>query len=86
MAEKFADADFPDDHDEESDLESGLNTNHTYWCAFCGEENEVFVDGSGARRQQFTEDCTVCCRPNLLTITIGYDDSVTIDVEREYDA
>ena len=41
----------------------------TYGCAFCGEENEVLVDPSGARRQTFTEDCTVCCRPNLITLT-----------------
>ncbi len=84
MDEKLPEEDFPDE--DEEDAGSGLNANHTYWCAFCGEENEVFVDGSGARRQQFTEDCTVCCRPNLLTLTIGYDDQITIDVEREYDA
>lgn len=63
-----------------------LNEFHPYDCAFCGEENEVFVDGSGARRQQFTEDCEVCCRPNLLTIQIERDDWVSIAVEREYDA
>ena len=35
----------------------------TYECAFCGEENEVLVDPGGGRRQTFTEDCAVCCRP-----------------------
>ena len=66
--------------------ETGINQENPYDCAFCGEENSVFVDGSGARVQRFTEDCTVCCRPNLLTITIERDDSVWLDVEREYDA
>ncbi len=66
--------------------EPGLNEWHPYSCAFCGEENEVFVDGSGARTQQFTEDCAVCCRPNLLTISIERDGWISINVEREYDA
>jgi hypothetical protein len=63
-----------------------LNDYHTYWCAFCGEENEVFVDASGARVQRFTEDCAVCCRPNLITIMIGFNGEITVDVEQEYDA
>ncbi len=41
----------------------GLMTSVTYDCVFCGEENDVLVDPSGGRHQTFTEDCTVCCRP-----------------------
>ena len=40
----------------------------TYGCAFCGEENDLTVDPSGGRRQTFTEDCTVCCRPIFFTV------------------
>jgi hypothetical protein len=57
-----------------------------YACAFCGEENEVFPDRTGGRRQTFTEDCTVCCRPNLITLTFGDDGDVEIEVIREYEA
>lgn len=57
----------------------------TYACAFCGEDNEVLVDPSGARRQTFTEDCTVCCRPNLITLVFDGDD-VRLDVVQEYEA
>lgn len=63
-----------------------LNELTPYNCEFCGEENEVFVDASGARLQKFTEDCQVCCRPNLLTIRIERDGEFGIEVEREYDA
>lgn len=63
-----------------------LLSQEPYDCAFCGEENEVSVDGSGARAQRFTEDCAVCCRPNLLSITIQHDNSVEIIVEQEYEA
>lgn len=57
----------------------------TYSCAFCGEDNEVLVDPSGGQRQTFTEDCTVCCRPNLITLVI-HGDNVSLDVVQEYEA
>ena len=58
----------------------------TYACAFCGEENEVFVDASGGRRQTFTEDCAVCCRPNLITLVVDEDGDVDLQVTQEYEA
>lgn len=58
----------------------------TYDCAFCGEENEVFVDPSGGRHQTFTEDCAVCCRPNLITLELEDDGTVLIRVVQEYEA
>jgi hypothetical protein len=57
----------------------------TYSCAFCGEENNILVDPSGGRRQTFTEDCTVCCRPNLITLVFEGDD-VRLDAVQEYEA
>lgn len=77
---------FPDEPEDEA----GLNEFHPYDCAFCGEENEFFADATpfqtGARRQQFTEDCAICCRPNLITLTLEKDGYLSIEVEREYDA
>ena len=57
----------------------------TYACAFCGEENEVFVDVTGGRCQTFTEDCAVCCRPNLITLTLDDDGDAEIEATREYE-
>jgi hypothetical protein len=57
-----------------------------YACAFCGEENELDPDPSGARRQTFTEDCTVCCRPNLITLTFDDDGDAEVEVTQEYEA
>ena len=58
----------------------------TYECAFCGEENEIVVDVSGGRRQSFTEDCAVCCRPNLITLVVDEDGDVELQVTQEYEA
>lgn len=55
-------------------------------CAFCGATNAILVDPSGGLRQQYTEDCQTCCRPNLLVIEI--DDpsgEVRIDAGRDSD-
>jgi hypothetical protein len=58
----------------------------TYDCAFCGEENELLVDPSGGRRQTFTEDCAVCCRPNLVSVIIDENGDVDLQVTQEYEA
>ncbi len=77
----------------EDDIEysnaSSLDDDLVYSCDFCGEPNAASFDMSAfahARRQQFTEDCAVCCRPNLLTLEIDRDGFVLIDAQREYDA
>ncbi len=52
----------------------------TYRCAGCGEENEVFVEPGIAARQQFVEDCVVCCRPMVITANWN-PDTETYDLE-----
>jgi len=44
-----------------------------FQCAGCGEWNETSVDESAGSGQSYVEDCQVCCKPNLLTIS--YDRS-----------
>ena len=57
-----------------------------YPCAACGETNETQLDLSGGYSQQYTEDCHVCCRPNLLTITVDPETHiVSIANELEYE-
>ncbi len=58
----------------------------TYACAFCGEENDTLVDPSAGRRQTYTEDCTVCCRPNLLTVTLDRQGRARVEASQEYEA
>ena len=53
----------------------------TYACASCGEENETLIDPTGGFQQVYTEDCAVCCRPNLLRIHISPEGEPSVDVE-----
>ena len=32
-------------------------------CPHCGEPLDAFVDPVGGERQDYVEDCAVCCRP-----------------------
>ena len=40
----------------------------TFQCGGCFEWVETTVDESGGSRQQYVEDCQVCCQPNVLTV------------------
>jgi hypothetical protein len=74
---------------DDENQDGGLNEYHSYLCAFCGEENEVWIDGSLAEfggQTRLTEDCAICCRPNLIIITISRNGDIFLDVEAEYDA
>ncbi len=55
----------------------------SYICAVCGEEIETLVDESQGSEQEYIEDCTVCCRPNVLRVHIDEDGEVTIDAAFE---
>ena len=55
----------------------------TFWCAACGESNEVDVDLPAGRRQSYVEDCQVCCRPNLLRIRLDAEGNVQVEAENE---
>lgn len=56
----------------------------SYRCAYCGEPNETLVDPTGGLRQKYVEDCSVCCRPNVLRIMVDPEtSSVTVEPEPE---
>lgn len=53
-----------------------------WYCAECGEANETLLDLTGGYRQEYVEDCAVCCRPNLLTITVE-PESLVVDIRND---
>ena len=38
-------------------------------CPHCGEPIDVYVDPGGGEYQEYVEDCSVCCRPILISAT-----------------
>jgi hypothetical protein len=43
----------------------------TVECPFCGQTDELYVDLGGGERQEYVEDCAVCCRPRVVHVEPG---------------
>src|SRR5258706_4438842 len=55
----------------------------TYICNACGEEIVVPIDLSAGTSQEYTEDCPVCCRPNVIHVVVDEAGDVRVWAERE---
>jgi hypothetical protein len=60
-----------------------MNDEASYICDSCGEEIVVPIDLSAGERQQYVEDCPVCCHPNV--ISIEFDESGEVRVWSEHE-
>jgi len=38
-------------------------------CPYCGEQLDVVIDWS-VTRQEYIEDCQICCKPMVLTVSV----------------
>lgn len=57
----------------------------TVQCPYCGESFETNVDAS-AGGQEYIEDCQVCCRPIVFTVTAADDgDIARVETRRDDD-
>lgn len=54
-----------------------------YICDSCGEEIVVTVDISAGSRQDYVEDCPVCCHPMSLHVDIDPDGEAHVYGEHE---
>jgi hypothetical protein len=52
-------------------------------CPWCGETIEVDVDPSAGSSQELVEDCSVCCRPNLVRVRLDAEGCPAVSCERE---
>lgn len=49
-------------------------------CPYCGEPNEIELDPSAGRRQDYEEDCQVCCRPWQVKVRIDSDGEASVQL------
>lgn len=52
------------------------------YCPYCGERIDVIVDGS-VEFQEYTEDCSVCCQPIVITVSVAENGGVSIQARSE---
>lgn len=60
-----------------------METWFTVRCAWCGELFEIELDPSAERRQRYVEDCTVCCRPNVIQVEFDEHGEAEVTTEQE---
>jgi hypothetical protein len=54
-------------------------------CPYCGEPVEIVIDCTVAR-QDYVEDCEVCCRPMRLQVAVDSHGIGSVEATREDDA
>ena len=83
MDAREEDDELDDDLDEEPGGEGTAETEATVLCPYCGELNQISLDPGGGRRQDYVEDCQICCQPWRVTVTYSPDGAAEVSVEAE---
>jgi DNA-directed RNA polymerase subunit RPC12/RpoP len=60
-----------------------MNDEASYVCGACGEEIVVPVDVTQGERQEYVEDCPVCCRANVIHVEVDEEGEVAVWAELE---
>lgn len=56
----------------------------SYICDSCGEEIVIPIDWGAGNRQNYVEDCPVCCNPSLIHVEL-HEGEVRVWAEAEQD-
>ena len=54
-------------------------------CPYCGESVVIGLDPGSGPRQEYVEDCQVCCRPWQVSVTYTDDGSALVQVDASDD-
>ncbi len=60
-----------------------MNEEASYVCDRCGEEIIIPIDPSAGARQEYVEDCPVCCTPNVMRIEIDGNGDIAVSARAE---
>ena len=51
-------------------------------CPYCGEPIDIEVDDGGGDRQEYIEDCAVCCRPIAIRAFVDEEGEPSVAANR----
>lgn len=60
-----------------------MNDDASYLCDHCGEEIVIPIDSSAGARQEYVEDCPVCCHPILIHVELDEEGEAEVWGEAE---
>ena len=76
-----ADDEADDDLDDEFPLGDGAADGAAVaHCPYCGEPVEILLDAGGGDRQEYVEDCEVCCRPWRVRVRYDRDGGAQVEL------
>jgi hypothetical protein len=58
-----------------------INSEFRYCCPSCGEGLSLDIDIGGGRRQEFIQDCEVCCRPIKIVLELKAGEIASFSAE-----
>jgi hypothetical protein len=71
---------FEDPLEAEFPLGDGTaDTGAQVMCPYCGQINDVVLDPGSGTRQEYVEDCQVCCNPWRLRVFYGSDGAANVE-------
>ncbi len=60
--------------------EKRISDEDVIWiCQYCGKENSVWVDFTIPGKQDFYEECDICCRPNRVIVHMDDDQNIFVE-------
>lgn len=54
--------------------EAMIEQDYPFECPYCGEELSARIDASGGRKQDYVQDCEVCCKPIQIHVELKGDE------------
>lgn len=60
-----------------------MDEDYRYICDACGEEIVIPLDVTQGTRQEYVEDCPVCCRPNVIHVEFDEEGDARVWSEPE---
>lgn len=60
-----------------------MNDEAAYVCNVCGEEIVVPIDASAGWKQEYVEDCPVCCNPHVIHVDVDAEGNFRVWGEAE---
>jgi Cysteine-rich CPXCG len=80
MRKRKAIDDDTEQHEDFPDADGTADGEAVISCPHCGESIEIALDAGSGARQEYVEDCEVCCRPWRVSVHYGSDGHADVRV------
>lgn len=58
-----------------------IEEDYPFSCPHCGVDLSVRIDASGGAKQEFIQDCEVCCRPIQIQVRLSGDEVIEFSAD-----